>query len=267
MSLVFDVPEEFLSSPEKFTLLALADNAWDDGSSCYPSRGLLIHKTNLSKATVDRAIRKLKDGGWIAQAGKTNMGVIEWVISVGRLYDVATPYEPARPYDRHTQSEPTNDDGILTVSTPHTQSEYQTISEPSTDTVTEEPTYIDDVAGAPDELQMEWDTFLKGWAHYFPNKRQPRPTNQTLLRKFKTRMKNTEWRGNWKTAVKTASAWTWAQNEGWFKADWLLHNDDNIFKVLDGTFDFKNKGLTEQATSGNIETNNQMDAWKNRRNK
>lgn len=192
------------------------------------------------------------------------MGVIEWSISVDRLYDVATPYVPDRPY---TQSEPT-----LTVSLPDTQSEPTPHSErvPNHKLTVSEPTYIDDKDGVPDELQMEWDTFLKGWSYYFPDKRQPRPTNATLLRKFKTRMKNTDWRANWKNAVKLASTWQWAQGEGWFKAEWILHNDDNIFKLLDGTFDFKNKTLTPNESSGKITkatgaSQEQLDAWKNRR--
>ena len=29
------------------------------------------------------------------------------------------------------------------------------------------------------------------------------------------------------------------QKDGWFKAKWFVHNDDNYEKLLDGTFDFK----------------------------
>lgn len=254
MAMVFDL--QALTPTEKSVLLAMADNAWDDGTSCYPSRGRLEHKTSLSHATVDRALRTMRQAGWIMKTGETDMGVVEWTIDVAKVAMSAEPYEPARPY---TQSEYTP---TLTVSVPPTQSEYQTVSE---------PTYIDDKDGVPDELMMEWDTFLKGWAHYFPNKTQPRPTNANLIRKFKTRMKNTDWRSNWKQAVKTASQWQWAQNEGWFKAEWILHNDDNIFKLLDGTFNFKlNQPLTPAPTSSKIDVDEyakQMNAWKNRRTK
>ena len=87
--------------------------------------------------------------------------------------------------------------------------------------------------------EMEWDNFLKGWATCFPNKAQPRPTNPSLKSKFKTRMKNARFRATWRSALWLAKDMTWTHEEGWFKAEWILKNSDNIAKLLDGTFDFK----------------------------
>jgi hypothetical protein len=110
---------------------------------------------------------------------------------------------------------------------------------PNQEETQEEPSYIDDVGGVPDELEMEWDNFLRGWKTCFPKKAQPRPTNTALRSKFKTRMNNAYWRAQWRKALWVAKDWTWTHEEGWFKAEWVLKNSDNIAKLLDGTFDFK----------------------------
>ena len=43
----------------------------------------------------------------------------------------------------------------------------------------------------------------------------------------------------------------WPHEEGWFKAGWFLHNDENYLKLLDGTFDFKTseKAMIEKVES------------------
>lgn len=48
---------------DKFVLLAIADNAWDDGSNAWPSVGTISRKTGLSTRTVQRCIQNLHDIG------------------------------------------------------------------------------------------------------------------------------------------------------------------------------------------------------------
>lgn len=48
---------------DKFVLLAIADNAWDDGSNAWPSVGTISRKTGLSTRTVQRCIQNLHDLG------------------------------------------------------------------------------------------------------------------------------------------------------------------------------------------------------------
>jgi DNA-binding MarR family transcriptional regulator len=50
-----------VSWTEKLVLLALADRANDDGSSCDPSVLTLARKTSLSRRTVQRTLSKLKE--------------------------------------------------------------------------------------------------------------------------------------------------------------------------------------------------------------
>lgn len=49
-----------LSSAQKFVLLCLADFAADDGTSCYPSYGLVAWKCALSKRSVMRVVQELQ---------------------------------------------------------------------------------------------------------------------------------------------------------------------------------------------------------------
>ena len=136
MSLVFDIPG--IPAPMKSILLAMADNAWDDGTSCYPSRGLLEHKTNLGKTTVDVHIRALRQQGWIRKTGETSMGVIEWTINVSKLEENARPYIAPRPYRQAVCDTPL--DG-----TPPTVSRDETISE----TIPEPVRVVTDPEGTP----------------------------------------------------------------------------------------------------------------------
>lgn len=48
---------------DKFVLLAIADNAWDDGSNAWPSVSTISRKTGLSVRTVQRCIQNLHDIG------------------------------------------------------------------------------------------------------------------------------------------------------------------------------------------------------------
>lgn len=48
---------------DKFVLLAIADNAWDDGSNAWPSVSTISRKTGLSIRTVQRCIQNLQDLG------------------------------------------------------------------------------------------------------------------------------------------------------------------------------------------------------------
>lgn len=45
----------------KFVLLAIADNAWDDGSNAWPSITTISKKTGLSERTVQRCVQNLFD--------------------------------------------------------------------------------------------------------------------------------------------------------------------------------------------------------------
>ena len=243
MAMIYAIPKDVLKAPAKSVLLALADNAWDDGSSCYPSRGLLAYKTNLSHDPIDRALREIKDALLIDKVGKTNMGVVEWKINVDEIERVGVVYKPDRPY-RETV-DPIPGDGVS-----HTVSRVQTISEPSIkDTVvseTEEPTYIPDSGDGPAEHLMLWDDILTYWRENFPGKTQPRTANPKLQAKVKARMKSPTFRADLGAAFAKAKKNSALMHDSWFQLEYLLRNDDNLLKVGAGEFDWKAGKAPEQ---------------------
>jgi hypothetical protein len=227
----------------KEVLKTIADQANDKGTSVWSSIAYFIFCTERSRSSVKRALTFLKNEDFIDHIGWSKYNTHMWRINIEKLEAVARKWENPEVLDLDDLDLGQNDLGGSerteegsSLDQGEGQSEPLTPIEPL-----EEPTYIDDVGGVPSELDMEWDNFLKGWATCFPEKTQPRPSNTSLKSKFATRMKNSQWRTQWRTALWTAKDWDWAQEEGWFKVDWVLKNNDNIAKILDGTFDFKRK--------------------------
>lgn len=52
-------------SSDKSVLVALADNAWEDGSNAWPSVALLVRKTGLGRRTVQTSLRRLENNSFI----------------------------------------------------------------------------------------------------------------------------------------------------------------------------------------------------------
>lgn len=257
----------------KEVLKCIADQSNDSGRGVWSSIAYFVFSTERDRSTVKRALRFLQDEDYIEHVNWTTYGTHLWKINTDKLEAVMRPWKRG-PDDMDEddieywegQSEPgaKRADGEVTVTLGEGQTAPQAQINPNEPQIEYdedgspllegqvrpvEPTYIDDVDGVPDELEMEWDNFLKGWKTCFPDKAQPRRTNTSLRSKFKTRMKNADWRNNWRQALWKAKDWDWAQEEGWFKAEWVLKNNDNIHKLLDGTFDFK---LNEKKQTGHV---------------
>ena len=236
MSMVYALPKETVKAPAKAVLQAMADNAWDDGSNCFPSRGLIEWKTNLSHNTVDVAIRELKDAFLIYKVGVTSMGVVEWQIDVGVIEAFGVPFKPKRPYPKKVDLEQV--DPIPGEGTRDTLSRVQTVSEPSI-----EPTYIqDDGDGAPLEHIMVYHDILAAWKEKFPTKRQPGQSNVKMQRKVKSRLKVPTFKARLWVALQLASNSPSLVRDSWFQLEYLLRNDDNYEKVASGEFDWKDNG-------------------------
>lgn len=225
MAMVFDIPLKHLSAPAKAVLLAMADNAWDDGTSCFPSQGLLAHKTNLSKRTVGRALTELKRD-YIQPVGRTNMNVVEYKLDIYNIAQSQCPYVPERPYDLDTET------------TTPSQSDQEPISEPSV-----EPTYVEnDADGVPKEHIMVWHNILAMWREGMPTKSLPRESNTKLQRKVKARMKQMRFVEGIQVAIEVASQNPELVKDSWFQLEYLLRNDDNWRKVANHEFDWKITG-------------------------
>lgn len=73
---------------ERLTLLAIADNASDDGTNAWPSIDTLARKTRLDKRTVRRIILRLESGGHLHvdyQAGPRGTNRYAVIMDPGNL--------------------------------------------------------------------------------------------------------------------------------------------------------------------------------------
>ncbi len=86
-----------LPTNEKFALMALADWADDNGTNCWPSVYELSEYLTCSERTVQRLLRELEQGGWIAVVGNHNGGGTSrhYALNVPKM-DEAAKVEHAR---------------------------------------------------------------------------------------------------------------------------------------------------------------------------
>lgn len=85
------VRKSALPTNAKFVLMALADWADDSGMNCYPSVYELSEYMTCSERTVQRLLRELEEGGWIAVVGNANGGGSSrhYALNVSKLEEVA----------------------------------------------------------------------------------------------------------------------------------------------------------------------------------
>jgi Helix-turn-helix domain len=69
----------------KFVLLAMADNASEDGENCYSGIRKLCQKTNFSTATVCNALNALRNNGFIELVGKSKVDTNNYTVKIDRL--------------------------------------------------------------------------------------------------------------------------------------------------------------------------------------
>ena len=128
ISLMTDVWKLRLQAPRKMVLLALADNANDEGTDCWPSVGKLVEKCSMSERAVQGHLAALEEDGYIKRherLGRSNKFTIhvdrirlEILQKVKALVD--TPAESAPPQDvpnlppQNLHPSPSNPHGIHT---------------------------------------------------------------------------------------------------------------------------------------------------------
>ena len=79
-----DVWKLTLQAPRKMVLLALADNANDEGTDCWPSVGKLVEKCSMSERSLQGHLAALEEGGYIKRherLGRSN----KFTIHVNRI--------------------------------------------------------------------------------------------------------------------------------------------------------------------------------------
>lgn len=87
IKLMSNILELDLPTPEKFTLLVMADFANDEGKSVYPSQETIAHKTSQSVHTIVNAVARLKQKGYISVVGRRKTThQYEYILNVEKIH-------------------------------------------------------------------------------------------------------------------------------------------------------------------------------------
>lgn len=94
------------------------------------------------------------------------------------------------------------------------------------------------------KTDVVFSEILEMWSSLFPNLRQPRLSTKSLRKKLGARLKDREFRDNWRMALErgSRSSFLTTVHDQWnFSLNWFLENDNNWRKVADGNYDNKRK--------------------------
>lgn len=87
-----------VKSGDLVVLLALADNAHDDGTGAYPSQAHLAKKARMTERQVRNCLKSLEEKSLIRRQGSTAGGVVVWaVVMTGSPVPGGKDYPPAIP--------------------------------------------------------------------------------------------------------------------------------------------------------------------------
>jgi hypothetical protein len=216
-----------LPSHLRFTLVALADHANDDGSGVWVGKERLARKVGLSVRAVYDNLRALRDAGYIAHEGRTGPnGTARYRLLLERLPEV----------DR----QPTADRQILpTGSPPHelasrpavdrTVDRQPTASKPSLTITQKQPSLSRAKAG-------EAEAFVAAYHRYCPMLPKCSGLTDKRRRQIATRLRERPLE-QWALifgATAASSFHTGGGPSGWRASlDWLIKNAENGLKLLE----------------------------------
>jgi len=86
-------------------------------------------------------------------------------------------------------------------------------------------------------LRAFFEELSTAWHNYYPDKRQY--GYDTVKAKIAARYKDTGFRENWTEALLKSCNVKALRDEKWFSFEYLIRNNTNYLKLLDGTFAFK----------------------------
>lgn len=88
IALMTEVWKLDLQAPRKMVLLALADNANDEGTNCYPSVGTIVEKCSMSERTVQGHLQALEETGLIQRKERSGRST-HYTLNVERISALA----------------------------------------------------------------------------------------------------------------------------------------------------------------------------------
>lgn len=106
----------------------------------------------------------------------------------------------------------------------------------------------------PDLLPPSCKDLADAWQRAFPDKPQPqRRPGTRLMRKAARRMASPEFRAGWRRALDQAAANPGLRRVSWFCLEWLVANDENWRKVLDGRYDWLIEKYQEEERKADVQ--------------
>lgn len=113
-------------STAKYVLLAMADNANDEGEGSYAGVDTLCKKTNFSTSTVCNALNALRENGFTALVGKSKRDTNNYTILVTRILEFQWPKRSDSSH-RNDSVSATETNPSLTISKPSEADTAKTI--------------------------------------------------------------------------------------------------------------------------------------------
>ncbi len=155
-AIVWVLEESDATLGDRLTLLALADNADDDGRDAYPSLTTIAEKARLSVRQVRRCLRNLEESGQLVTAGTSNYGTT--VYNIVMSSDKLSPRTSTTPNGNDMSAEPSFELAVYEgpENTP------LTAKEPSESRVREKLGRVDRKPVTQDE-QLHAEAILRYW--------------------------------------------------------------------------------------------------------
>jgi len=226
-------------------LLALADNADDDGY-CWPGIEYLAAKIRMTPQSVINITTRIEKAGELLVKHNRREGN-RYLILVEMTDDEKCAGIRKMRFNAEQQEAITQ--SLLSkacfTSEPkdlYNRTKTAVLEEPSL-TIKESSIYMSTGEKTEEAINTVFLEILSHWAVVFPHKPQPTHSNKTLRKKLKIRLKESEFRENWRAAITRASKSTFCNKGSWCKVGWFLVNDDNWRKALDGDYDNTNTDL------------------------
>ena len=85
-----------------------------------------------------------------------------------------------------------------------------------------------------------------GWAHYFPNKPQPKLGTDKYRKQATDRWKKSNFRENWQLALERASQSPTCNEESWFNFDFFTRNETNIDMMFEYCMSWKYEKIHDE---------------------
>ncbi|MHB8303628.1 MAG: helix-turn-helix domain-containing protein [Acidobacteriaceae bacterium] len=231
-------------------LVCLASHANDDGKSCYPKVERIARMTRYSERTVIRSIATLEADGWLRVAHGRGRGVVsQYTVVLDRLKRcprvTLSPEKTCQPVtlsdDKTCQPVTLSKTEKVTLTTVKGDSHDNPPAPPNRKKRQETSEEQEPAARlAPEPAPVRPEEFADLWNAHRGKLPQVLEFGDSRRKKVQARMRQGVTRERFEGAVKECAAQPFLQGangRSWSATfDWLIENDRNLAKVLEGNY-------------------------------